>query len=46
LLNKLGVLMPLGGTSNINPFTSPTNLKQGIFLDHDVGPTKGTGGEL
>jgi hypothetical protein len=46
LLNKLGVLVPLGGTSNINPSTSPTDLKEGIFLDHHVGPTKGTGDEL
>jgi hypothetical protein len=46
LLNKLGVLVPLGGTSNINPFKSPIDLKEGIFPDHDVGPTKGTGDEL
>lgn len=46
LLNKLGVLVPLGGTSNINPSTSPTDLKEGIFLDHHVGRTKGTGDEL
>ncbi len=25
LLNKVGVLVPLGGTSNINPSTSPTD---------------------